>query len=198
MDRQFQADHLLYDGERGIYRTSGREVGFIVTTHRLLVVTPKLDGKNLHVFQRPNVTGLSMDTSGDDSRLTAGAKWVVVGIALVVAGAILDFDGLVGDVSTGSGTGEMDLSWVGGLFSLLTTALSLFDDVLMVVGLLAFIAGIGLVGWYWRTRSETITVSVAGQQPLEVPSAGFRSDDITELNEAIDPSVADDSNSSTR
>ncbi len=195
---QSHVDQLLYAGETVIQDTAGREAGIVVTSHRLLVFTPDLNGENVRSFHRPNVTGVSKVASGTGRWLTAGAKWLVLGFALTIAGALLDLDGILGSVSTEGSASQVGVGWIGGLFSLFNTAFTLLDDVLFFGGILAIMAALGLFLWYLRSRAEHLTIEIAGSSDVELPAAGLDDDSVGALQEAISPTVAVDSNQSSR
>lgn len=190
---QAHVDQLCYAGERVIENVRGQSAGVAVTSHRVLVFTPESEGPNLQTVERPNATGLSAGAAGDEEWFLAGAKWLIVGVALSVAGLLLDFEGLLGDVAVGETAGQVGVSWIGGLFSLFSTALSLLDDLLLLGGAAAVLGGLALVGWYWQSRTETVTLTVAGGPDIEVPGVGVSADGVSRLQRAIEPPVADDS-----
>ncbi|MBS3761656.1 hypothetical protein [Halodesulfurarchaeum sp.] len=198
MGVQSHVDQLLYDGETVLADSRGRKAGVVVTSHRLLVFTPETDGKNLHTLNRPNVTGLTKDERGEAGWLSPAAKWLGFGIVLTIVGALLDLDGVLGSVSTDGTTGAVGVGWIGDLFGLFNMAFGLLDDLLFFGGLLSVIAGIALLGWYWQSRSELLTVQIAGSDDLDVSAVGFGAESVRALQTAIDPRVADDSKPSNR
>lgn len=198
MGVQSHVDQLLYDGETVLTGSTGRAAGVVVTSHRLLVFTPETEGKNLHTFERPNVTGLTKRQRGDSGWLSAAAKWLGFGIVLTISGALLDLDGILGSVSTDGTGGAVGVGWIADLFGLFNTAFGLLDEVLFFGGLLSVIAGIALLGWYWQSRSELLTVQIAGSDDLDVSAVGFGAESVRALQTAIDPQVADDSKPSNR
>lgn len=197
MGWQTHLDQLLYEGERVIETASGHSVGLVVTSHRLLVFTPELEGKNFQVLQRPNVTGINSEERGPAKWLSASMKWAIGGVAMAIGGLVLDLEGVMGSTST-AGADAVGVGWIGGVFSLFQTAFSLLDDVLLFAGLLGIGLSLALFGWYWANRAETMTVEVAGREDLELPAAGLTTGAIRGLGDAIDPPVAGDSNPSNR
>ena len=198
MSWQSHADQLLYEGESVLAKVAGREAAIIVTSHRVLVLTPETDGPNVRTFHRPNVTGMTKDASGTDRWLGAGAKWLVLGIALTIVGSLLDLEGVLGNVSTQGTASEVGVGWIGGMFGLFSTAFALLDDVLLLGGVLSIFAGVFLVAWYFKSRASVVTIEVAGDANVELPAAGFGDADLGKLQDAIDPSVAGDSKPSSR
>lgn len=193
MDLGAHLGRLCYDGERVVESAAGHEAAIAVTTHRVLVVTPELEGPNLRTYERPNVTDIATVQRGPDRWLRAGAKWIVVGVALSIAGFVLDLSGIIGTPPT-EGTGAVGLDWIGGVFALFATAARLLDDVLLFGGLVTVVAGLGLVGWYWTRRAETVRLHVAGGEELHLPAGGFSGRAIGALATALEAPRADDSN----
>jgi hypothetical protein len=198
MSWQSHADQLLFGGETVLARVSGLEAAVVVTSHRVLVFTPKSDGSNVRTFHRPNVTGLTKDASGTERWLGAGAKWLVLGVALTIVGSLLDLEGMLGNVSTEGTASEVGVGWIGGMFGLFSTAFALLDDVLLLGGVLSIFAGVGLLAWYLKSRASVVRIEVAGGRDVEIPAAGFGDADVGKLQDAIDPAVAGDSKPSSR
>jgi hypothetical protein len=195
MDLGAHLDRLCYDGEQVVESVAGHEAAIAVTTHRVLVLTPDGEGPNLRTFERPNVTGIDTTEQGPDRWLRAGAKWIVVGVALTIVGFVLDLEGLIGPAPA-EGTGAVGLDWIGGVFALFATAARLLDDVLLLGGLIAVVAGLGLVGWYWTRRTETVRLTVAGGEDRHLPAEGLSSRAIEALATGLEAPRADDSNPS--
>ncbi|MFB6110259.1 MAG: hypothetical protein ABEJ60_05220 [Halodesulfurarchaeum sp.] len=189
---QAHVEQLCYGGEGLLESVRGRSAGVAVTSHRVLAFTPESAGANLRTVERPNATGLSKGATGDERWFLAGGKWLIVGVALAVAGFGLDFGGLMGTLD--QTPGQIGVSWIGGLFSLFRTGFSLLDDVLLLGGGAAVLGGLALLGWYWQTRREIVAIHVAGGPDLELPGAGFSEEGVTRLQRAIEPPVTDDSN----
>lgn len=190
---QAHVDQLCYGGEQVIEHVRGRSAGVAVTSHRVLVFTPEREGPNLRTVERPNATGLSKGAAGEGWRLLAGAKWLLVGVALAVAGLLLDFEGVLGEVAVDQGAGQVGVGWISNLFSLFGAVFALLDDVLLFGGLTALLVGLGLLGWYWQSRAETLSIAIAGRPDLELSGDGFSADGVERLQQAIDPPVTDDS-----
>lgn len=199
MGWQEHVEQLLFGGETIIDGTSGHEAGIVVTSHRVLVFREEAaDAPNFRAIHRPNVIGLDREESGAEEYLAAGAKWLVLGVVLTIAGVVLDFEGLAVDPSGGAEAGELGIGWITGVFSIFGTFFAALDTLLLFVGLLVVFVGLGLLGWYWTTRTETLTVAVAGGEDVVVPASGFSSRAVRSIGEAIEPPVADDSSDSTR
>jgi hypothetical protein len=192
MEWEDRASELLYAGESLQEAAAWRSVGLAVTSHRVLASTPERDGPNLRVYQRPNVTAVEETQVGPAGSLVAGAKWLVLGVALAVAGAVLDLEGTMGSVPE---SGAVGVEWIGGVFGLFRTAFALLDDVLLLVGLVGIVAGIGFVGWYLFRRETVLRLSVAGDADLDLPASGLRPETRRAIDAALSPG-ADDSNPS--
>ena len=192
MEWEDRARELLYAGETLQEVAAWRSVGLAVTSHRVLAFTPDREGSNLRIYQRPNVTGFEEATAGPTGWLTAGAKWLVLGVALAVAGALLDLEGTLGSVPE---SGAVGVEWIGGVFGLFRTAFALLDDVLLLAGLAGIVGGAGLVGWYLFRRETVLRLAVAGQGNLDLPAAGLGPEQRRALAAALSPG-ADDSNPS--
>ncbi|MDZ7849906.1 MAG: hypothetical protein U5K70_03520 [Halodesulfurarchaeum sp.] len=198
MSWQSDVDQLLYAGETVLAKVAGHEAAIAVTSHRVLVFTPGVEGPNVQTFHRPNVTGLSKRASGSGRWLRAGAKWLVLGVALTIVGSLIDLEGVLGNVSTEGTAGEVDVGWIGGLFDLFSTVFALLDDVLLLGGILSSIAGLVFVAGYLKSRASVVTIEVAGEGDVDLPAAGFSDSDVGKLADAIDPTVAVDSKPSSR
>ncbi|WP_225335601.1 hypothetical protein [Halomicrobium urmianum] len=163
-----RAEELLYEGEETVERVTVGGGGVVVTTHRVLAFTPDAEGSNYEAVERPNVAGVERRATGEDRLLGVAAKVVVVGLALTGAGLAIDMNSLIGDVSLSSGTGAVGM---GGVLSTVQTMLDLLahlDEVVTVVGALALLVGVVLLGAYARTRERVLVVEVAGDEDVTV------------------------------
>lgn len=159
-------DSLLYAGETRRAQLPVSNGALVATSHRLLAVTPDGDGPNLRVVQRPNAEAVGRTTSG--RRFLRPAVWTLGGGTLAVAaGSVLSLQSMADAVPTVEG--------FGGVLAPIRTVLSLVgivDELLLVVGALALLAGVGVVAVWLVVREPVVTVSVAGDEPLRVPAAG--------------------------
>ncbi|QLG29267.1 hypothetical protein HUG10_17780 [Halorarum halophilum] len=172
---------LLYDGEvveASVPVDGGR---LVRTSHRLLVHTPGTDGRTLAVVQRPNVEGIRVVASGRGGYVAPALKAILVGGVLVAAGATVPLDGMADVAPSASGAGATGMGGTVALLGSLLSAIALLDDVLRVVGALALLVGVALLGLYLRSRKREIVVSVAGDEDLRVSAADVAEGDVARL-----------------
>lgn len=181
-----RVDQLLYEGEQVLHQVGGEDVQVVATTHRVLTFTPETEGPNFRAVDRPNVEDVTKETVGEGGWLVTGSKWGIVGALLLVGGIVLDFEGLLGDVTLDQGASEVGLGGIMGLFSLLQSAFALLDAVLVLGGAIVTLGGLAAIGWYLNTRHETVTIEVAGDSDIELPAEGLSDADRAKLVSAID------------
>ena len=172
---------LLYDGEvveSSVAVDGGR---LVRTSHRLLVHTPGTDGRTLAVVQRPNVEGIRVVTSGRGGYVSPALKAVLVGGILVAAGATVPLDGMADVAPSASGAGATGMGGTVALLGSLLSAIALLDDALRVIGALALLVGVALLGLYLRSRKREVVVSVAGDDDLRVSAADVAEGDVARL-----------------
>ncbi|MFC6728528.1 hypothetical protein ACFQDG_07745, partial [Natronoarchaeum mannanilyticum] len=76
-----RVDELLYAGESIEERVEIGDAEVVVTTHRVLALTPSGDGERYRAIDRPNVLGASIDADGDRGHvLTAGKAALVAAL----------------------------------------------------------------------------------------------------------------------
>ncbi|MFB6107107.1 MAG: hypothetical protein ABEJ70_09060 [Halobacteriaceae archaeon] len=168
--RESDVDALLFEGERVEATVPVGESRVVVTSHRVLALTPGGDGANYRHADRPNVGSVTVDTSGTTDYLGPALRAAVVGVVLLGAGATVDFDGLLG--ATTVDAGAVPLGGLRGLLGTLRTALALFDEAALTAGALALAFGLGGIGLYVRSRERRLRVAVAGGADLTVPLRG--------------------------
>lgn len=163
-----RTEDLLYDGESVRERVPVGTARLVVTSHRLLAFTPD-DEPRFRQVDRPNVTGVAVETSARTDLLRTAARPALWGLVLLVGGLLISFDSLLGPVSTPSGVG------VGGILSIvqtITTGLSLLDDAMRVLGsLLLLVALVPVLGWL-RSRERQLVVAVSGGDDVRVAVDG--------------------------
>lgn len=172
-----RAEQLTYDGEEITETVAAGAGGVVVTTHRVLVFSPAGDGAAFADVDRPNVAGVDVVEAGEGRWLRLGVQAGVVGTVLLLSGALLPLDALVGEIDFGQGAGGMGL---GGAMALLETVLGVLrslDTALLVLGALAFLVAAGALGWYLQTRERVLRIERAGDEPLTLAVGG---DDVTE------------------
>ena len=172
MDWVERAEELLYDGESVQERVPVGAGGVVVTSHRLLAVTPDRSGPNFSQVDRPNVDGVDITTSGEFRFLAQAVKAIVVGIALLAAGYTVSLDSMVEGISLESG-GAASAVGIGGMLGLLQTMLGLLaqlDELMRVFGGLALAFGVVVLAVYLWSRERLLVVSVAGGDDIELPA----------------------------
>lgn len=172
MDWVKRVEELLYDGESVQERVPVGAGGVVVTSHRLLAVTPDRAGSNFSQVDRPNVDGVDITASGEFRFLGRAVKAIVVGVALLVAGFTVSLDGMVEGISLESG-GATSAVGVGGMLGLLRTMLELLaqlDELMRIFGGLALAFGVVVLGVYLWSRERLLVVSVAGDDDIELPA----------------------------
>lgn len=187
MDWQARAGELLFDGESVRERVDAGSDLVVVTTHRVLVFTPEGDGANFRAVDRPNVTGVRAGTHGNADQLRRAAVAGAGGLGALALGLLLDLDSLVPngavDLAGGSAAG------IGGALETIETLLrivALLDDLLVAAGLLALLAGVVLAGVYWTRREPELTITVAGDDDVQLSWA----DDADSHGDADGPEAA--------
>lgn len=184
-----RAEQLTYEGEAITETVELGEGGVVVTTHRLLVFAPDSDGEAFSHVDLPNVTAVDVVEAGERRFLVTGAKAGVVGAVLLLTGALLPLDSLVGEVDFGEGAGQIGIGGVVGVIEGILGLLRSLDDVLLVLGALAFLVAAGAFGWYLQTREELLRIERAGDEALTL-ACGEESpapEALVRIRRAIDP-----------
>lgn len=188
MDHDSALKRWCYDGEEllaGI-AIDGGAVG--VTSHRVLVLTPDGPGARLQAVHRPNVRGVDVVAGGPTDHLARGARAGVTGLILLVAGALVDLGGLVTPIDPPAGVG------VGGLLSLVNAflgALTLLDEALTLLGVLALVPAVASFWWYLREREHVLQVDVAGDDAVTVAVRKGERTVVDRLSQALADEDAD-------
>ena len=172
---------MLYEGEEVVMQVGDESVQVVLTTHRVHVFTPDLDGANYRVVDRPNVRGVSTGTSGRTGWLVGGGKALVVGAVLLVGGLLVDFDGLFANVEVGGGAGQVGGGQIIGMVGLLQSVLAMLDELLLWSGGLALLVGLVAAGGYYLSRDPVVTIEVAGDEDIEVPADRISQSDRSKL-----------------
>jgi len=185
---------LLYEGEAVVETVELDGASVVVTSHRVLAFTPDLEGPNFRGVERPNVTGVSAGARAEAALLERTVKFGVVGAVLVVAGQVVDFGGIVGDVdlSGGQAAGQVGIGGILGPLQSMLDVLRNLDGYMQVAGALALLLAVVLGGVYWYLRESTLVVEVEGENDLHVPRPD--DDGVAQRLEraiALDPSQGD-------
>ncbi len=190
-----RTEELLYAGESVEESVEIDDARVFVTSHRVLAFTPGADGATFRQADRPNVAGVSSGSRGESTLLEQGVKMGVVGGVLVVAGFVLDFGALVGDVDLAGGqaAGQVGL---GGILGTLGTALVVLRDLdqyMQLAGALLVLLAVVLVGVYWHLRESTLRIEVEGDEDIQVPGPADGTEAVVDrLERAVTPGTGDE------
>lgn len=167
---------LLYAGEEPVATLPVADGLVVATSHRLLVYTPDGDGPNLRVVEGPNVTGVGRDTTGDDRLRRPTALGVGGGLLATLAGLSFDPENPLETTPTDTGGVGIEglLSPIQGLLDVVT----LVDDLLVAVGVLALLGGLVGLAAYLVGRETTVVVAVAGDDDLRVAAGGTTAEEL--------------------
>jgi len=94
-----RVDELLYAGESIEERIGVGDAEVVVTTHRVLALTPSGDGERYRAIDRPNVLSASIDAGGDRAHLLTAGKAGLVAALLFALAAAVDLGGAALDVA---------------------------------------------------------------------------------------------------
>lgn len=161
-----QVNELLYDTEMIRQTVELDTAHVVVTNRRILAFTPDMEGANFTQADRPNVNGVESGNLADRSRLSRGVQYVLTGLFLLGASLVIDFESAFG--SLGFDTGSADAIGAGGFLSAVEqffTLLIWLGRLLTVIGGVAAVVGIVLLAFYWESRTPTLRLVVAGDQP---------------------------------
>jgi hypothetical protein len=183
--RDAQVDHLLRDDESVVVRAGDERAGLLVTTHRVLAVSPATGGANYRAVARPNATDVSRETTGDRGWLFRGTRALAVGLTALVAWSLVDLEGTLAGVTVAGSAGEVVGGQVLQLLSLARTVASLLDDALLVGGALSVVAALATFAAYYTSRETVVRVSVAGDDDLSLPADAFSARDLATLSETL-------------
>lgn len=191
-DWRRRIERLLYDGESVQETVEFGATSVVVTSHRVLAVTPEMEGENLRQVERPNVAGVAAGARASPGLLERGLKCGVVGALLAAAGYVVDLDGLLGGVALRNrATTELGIGNAVGSLQGLLGLLTQLDQLLRAVGALALLLAVVLVGAYRLTRDETLVVEVAGGEDVHVPRPSDLDATADRLERAIAPEPHD-------
>jgi len=156
-------DRLLHSGEDVEEDVSVGDSQVVVTTQRVILFTPYADGKNVSYVDRPNVTAIRADESGDRRVLSVGATVGLTGVFLLVLGNTLSISvpGALNDIRGESVPGA-------GMANSVASAIELIDTLLLVLGGLFLANAAVITGYYFLKREGTVTVEVAGENDMEL------------------------------
>ncbi|WP_267161428.1 hypothetical protein [Halovenus salina] len=191
---QRRVDDLLYDGETVRERLDVDTARVVVTSHRVLVFTPEMDGENFRQADRPNVTGVEISALAWAGLRRRGLVAGLAGVTLLVAGLAFDPESIFGD-SLGFDTGAGERVGLGGIMDATRSMFALlrnFDTLLVNIGLLALVLSSVLLGVYWYLRTPTLVIRLAGETgDVHIPRPETVSDTSARLEAAIFPDPAE-------
>ncbi len=148
----------------------------VVTNRRLLVFTPTGPGANYRHVERPNVDGVRLTVRSEVRHLTRGLVYLLLGLGTVAAGVAVETDGLLDGVTTGTGAASLG---VGGTIDQVATWIALIDDAVVVFGVVVLVPAVYHAVAYYRSRRSVLSVSVAGGDDIDLPTARIGDPDET-------------------
>ena len=188
-----RVDDLLYSGESVVETIEYDSASVVVTSHRVLAFSPAGDGPAFQQVDRPNVEGVSTGAESETSLLERGIRTLVIGVVLVGAGLVVDFESIVGDVSLGGQSAQqLGLGGIMGTLQSLLGLVSQLDYLMRVFGGLALFLAVVFFAVYWFTRDRTLVIGVAGDDDIHVPRPDERASEYADRLEAlVSPSTPD-------
>lgn len=186
---QTRVDELLYDSESVQGTLDVGTARVVVTSHRVMVFTPELEGENFRQADRPNVIGVDTGAKSNLDLLGRGIRYSVIGGLLVAAGLVFDFEEIIGDVSVGdAGGGQVGL---GGILEMTQRMLDLFaqlDVILQALGALVLLVAVAVLGVYWYLRDPTIVITLAGEEgDIHMPRPADADQTLADLERLVFP-----------
>lgn len=190
-DPRDRVDRLLYDGERVVESVALGGDRVVVTSHRLLALTPETDGANFRAVDLPNVEGVRVSTDGTRRYLRWTVRPLVLGLLLLLGGSLIDLDDPLAGTDT-SGAGATGAGGIVSTVSSFTSLLAVLDEALLAGGAVCLLVVALLLGLYLRSRATSLVVSVAGDDDVRIPAAAGREETATRLEAAIASAGDDD------
>jgi len=184
-----RVEDLLYDGEEIVERVPIADGGVVVTSHRVLAFTPDGDGANFRDVDRPNVTGVAEQASGEWGFLQQAIKALVVGVVLLVAGQTVSLDSMVTGVTIDSSAAQVGMGGMLGMLQQFLSLMAQLDELLTVFGALALLFGVVVFGVFVWTRERELMIGVAGDdaEDLRLPAPEDADEMVQRLERAIRP-----------
>jgi hypothetical protein len=197
-DPRDRVDRLLYDGERVVESVALGGDRVVVTSHRLLALTPETDGANFRAVDLPNVEGVRVSTDGTRRYLRWTVRPLVLGLLLLLGGSLIDLDDPLAGTDT-SGAGATGAGGIVSTVSSFTSLLAVLDEAMLAGGAVCLLVVALLLGLYLRSRATSLVVSVAGDDdPGTTATFGVDDggvgpgDEPVESDDATDPEGGDD------
>ena len=184
-----RVEELLYEGETVEERVEIGSSAVVVTSHRVLAFTPERDGANFQQADRPNVTGVSADSSGDATFLGYAVRATAYGLVLIVAGVLLPLDSILSDVAMPESTGQLGIGGVLGLFEQILSVLRNLGDFMQLIGALLLLFAIVPFGVYLWSRERLLVIDLAeADDSIRLPAPESDSEAVADrLEYAIQP-----------
>jgi len=158
-----RVDELLYAGESIEERIEIGDAEVVVTTHRVLALTPSGDGERYRAIDRPNVLGAAVDADGDrDHLLTAGKATLVAALLFALDGTV-DIGGLLSVTSTDAPAGA------AGALETVTSVLWLVELLLTLAWALPAVVALAYLIHYTVGRRRALRIEIAGGDDVVIP-----------------------------
>jgi hypothetical protein len=195
MGWQSNVDDLLYESESVEETVDIGDSRVVVTSHRVLTFTPNMDGENFEQVERPNVTGVRTSALSRTELAARSVRYGVYSALFLLAGLVLDFDSLVGDIEFDTQAARE--TGAGGTVGFAQGMLNFFsqlDGLMQLIGALGLLISTVLFAVYWLLRTPTLVIAVAGdREDLHVPRPKEPDLAVAALEDAIIIDDADDS-----
>ncbi|MFW6017771.1 MAG: hypothetical protein ACOCPX_03035 [Halapricum sp.] len=184
-----RVEALLYEGETVEERVEVGSATVVVTSHRVLAFTPAQEGANFRQADRPNVTGVSAESSGDSTFLRYAVRATAYGVVLIVAGVLLPLDAILSDVAIPESTGQLGIGSVLGLFEQLLALLRNLGEFMQLIGALLLLFAIVPFGVYLWSRERSIVIDLAeADESIRLPTPESDGQAVADrLHRAIQP-----------
>ncbi|QSG13154.1 putative membrane protein [Halapricum desulfuricans] len=187
-------EDLLYEGETVEERLEVGTATVAVTSHRVLAFTPERDGANFQQADRPNVTGVSVESNGDSRFLGYAVRATVYGLVLIVAGLLVPLDSVLSDVAMPESTGQLGIGGVLGLFEQIISILRNLGEFMQLTGALLLLFAIVPFGVYLWSRERSLVVDLAeDDESISLPAPESDAEAVVDrLDSAIRPGSTGD------
>ena len=176
-------DRLLHPGEEVEDEVSVGDAQVVVTTQRIVVLTPRMDGENVRYVERPNVVGVETRHSSNNQLLSVGATVGLTGVLLIAIGNTLN-------LSAPAALSEIDGNVpFANLAKSIASAIEHIDTMSLYLGALSLATAAVLAGYYFWRRERTVALAVAGDKDVEIPTYEDENTErlVERLREAVAP-----------
>ncbi|QDX40187.1 hypothetical protein [Salarchaeum sp. JOR-1] len=178
---------VLFDGESVVERVDCGANALVVTTHRVVALTPTGEGERVRYADRPNVETVRAETAGTTRHLRFGLRQTAFAVFLFAAGTLFSLDRIADSVTGATGTAsELGIGSLVRVLAAVALFARYFDDALVgLSGLTALLAALGFAR-YLRSRSRSLVVETYGGDELRVPAPDADESDVGRILEALD------------